>query len=249
MWEYIILGIIQGILEWLPISSQGVLFLINSFLELTANPLEIAIFLHLGTFFAVLVVFRKDWLNIILIKDIELVKFLFFTSLISLVIGFILFQFLVSISFGSILLALMGISLLFTSFFNKTKKKRKSKTNQNIPFSIIFLTGILQGLSVIPGISRSGSTIFGLSFTNYSPSQILKLSYLMSAPIILVSSIYLLLKEPTIISAWPALIFSFFVGVLTLKFIIKFAKRINFSLFTLIFGILCIFSAILTFFS
>jgi undecaprenyl-diphosphatase len=252
MREYIILGIIQGILEWLPISSQGALVLINLILELTSNPLEVALFLHIGTFFAVLLVFRKDWLNIFYMKDIQLFKFLFFTSAISLIIGFILFQLIITITMGSVLLALIGTGLIFTSFLNKKKKrnyKNEMKRKQNIPIKVIILTGILQGLSVIPGISRTGSTIFGLSFTNHKPEKILKLSYLMSAPIIFVSTIYLLLKEPTIINAWPALVFSFFVGILTLKLILKFSKRINFSLFTLIFGILCILSAILTFFT
>ena len=76
MWSYILLGIIQGTFEWLPISSEGVTALTTHFLIKTFNPVDLALFLHLGTFFAVLIYFRKDWKEILTFKNPKLFRFL-----------------------------------------------------------------------------------------------------------------------------------------------------------------------------
>ena len=110
------------------------------------------------------------------------------------------------------------------------------------------IVGFLQGLAVIPGLSRSGSTIFGLSLNKTKPEEILKISYLMSIPVVLASSLYLFLQEPMLISeSWPALIFSFLIGVLTLHFLINWAKKINFFKFAIIFSFICFVGAIIGF--
>jgi len=133
--------------------------------------------------------------------------------------------------------------LLFTSFFQKKGKI----LNLNLDY-IALISGVLQGFSVIPGLSRSGSTIFGLSLGKINPSEILKYSYMMSAPVILASSSYLMLKNPVLISqGWISLIFSFLVGLVSLHFLMKISQRINFSKFALIFGILCLFGAAIGF--
>ena len=83
------------------------------------------------------------------------------------------------------------------------------------------MAGFLQGLAVIPGLSRSGSTIFGLSLGKFDSAQILKISYMMSGPIVLASSAYLFLKNPVLVfEAWPSLISSFLVGLISLHFLI-----------------------------
>ena len=69
MLEYIILGIIQGFFEWLPISSEGAVAIASQFLIKGFHPLEIALFAHLGTFFAVLIYFRKEWLDVLTFKN------------------------------------------------------------------------------------------------------------------------------------------------------------------------------------
>ncbi|HKL16922.1 MAG TPA: undecaprenyl-diphosphate phosphatase [Patescibacteria group bacterium] len=239
--KYVLLGIFQGVFEWLPISSEGIVALFSEIFELKINSIDIALFLHLGTLLAVLVYFRKEWKEIILLKNKKLLYFLFITTTLSLAIGFPLYHIITGVSLGASLLFIMGIGLFTTSFFNKKKSKPHLKFQQTA-----LLTGILQGLAVIPGLSRSGSTIFGLSFSKFSPKKILTLSYLMSAPIILASSSYLFLKSPDLLLVgWPALITSFLVGFLTLKILLRFAKKINFSKFTFIFGCFCIIGAIL----
>jgi undecaprenyl-diphosphatase len=244
MIEYILLGIIQGIFEWIPISSEGVVTLFSQFLIKDLNGLDLAIFLHLGTLLSVLVYFYKDWIDLILIKDKEFFKFFLVVTVISGAIGFFIYQISSQIIMGSGLLFLMGFGLILTSYM----QRKKIDNIINKKYSPI-IVGILQGLSAIPGVSRSGSTIFGLSLFEKDPSTILKQSYLISAPVVLGSSLYLFIKSPVLLSqGWIALIFSFIFGLLFLKLILNWAKNINFSLFTFIFGIICLTSAMIYFY-
>jgi len=243
MWIYALLGIIQGILEWIPISSEGVVALISQSLIIKANPVDIALFLHFGTFFAVLLYFRKDWKEVLILRDRSLLKFLMIATLISLVVGYPLFKIVRNIAIGNSLLLLMGFGLLLTAYFHK------KKINFKIGFDkLAIIAGFLQGLAVIPGLSRSASTIFGLSLGKTLPSEILKVSYMMSAPVVLASGFYLFLDNPALVSeAWPALIFSFLAGFLSLNFLLNLAQKINFFKFALIFSLLCFLGAAIGF--
>lgn len=246
MKEYLLLGILQGIFEWLPISSEGIVALTSSFFLKTINPIDLALYLHLGTFFAVLVYFYKDWKKILLLKDKKTFKFLTVVTLISLVIGGLLYFLIKEIAFGKWFLIIIGIGLLITGFFHKKKFFFKISFEK-----LAILTGILQGLSVIPGISRSGATIFGLSFGEFSPNEILRFSYLMSAPVVLISSIFLSFKEPLLFSkgVFFSLIAAFLSGILSLKFLLKLSLKLNFFKFCLIFGGLCILGGLIEIFN
>lgn len=240
MLDYIILGVIQGIFEWIPISSQGVVAIVSQFLIKEVHPLEMALFLHLGTFFAVLVYFRKNWFEILKLRDLALLRFLLISTIVSGVVGFSLYNNLVkSITMGNSLLAVTGFGLLLTAYFHKAKKISGINFNK-----LAVIAGILQGLAVIPGLSRSGATIFGLSLGKLNPGEILKISYMMSAPAVLAMSGFLFIKNPTLISeGWPALVFSFLAGFLALGFLLKIAAKIDFFKFALIFAFFCFLGA------
>ncbi|MEM3062375.1 MAG: undecaprenyl-diphosphate phosphatase [Nitrososphaerota archaeon] len=239
---YIFLGILQGILEWIPISSEGIIALISNFLIENANPIDIALFSHIGTLLVILIYFRKDWKEVLIFKNIELLKFLIISNIISLIVAFPIYNVIKDIVIGNSLLIITGFGLIFTSYFHKSKRKIELSLNE-----ISIISGFLQGLSVIPGFSRSGSTIFGLSLGKLSPSEILKISYMMSAPAILASTIYLFLKNPILIESWPVIISSFFIGMISLHFLIRISKKMNFYKFTLIFALLCFIGAIINF--
>ena len=237
---YIILGILQGVFEWLPISSEGVLVLISHFFLEDVNPIDLALFLHSGTFFAVLLYFRKDWKDIFLMRNKRLTYFLIISAVISLAVGWPLYKFIGSAVLGSGLLFLTGFGLLLTAFFHK------KKITSNLSFNkLAAIAGFLQGLAVIPGMSRSGATIFALSLGKINPPRVLKLSYLMSLPVVFASNIYFLSAKPALFSVngLIAFIFSFLIGILTLHFLLKFSQKINFFKFTLIFGLLCLLGA------
>ena len=243
MFEYIILGVLQGIFEWLPISSEGVVVLAGQFFRADFNLVDIALFLHLGTFFAVLIYFRRDWIKILTFKNKKMLKFLSITTIVALAVSYPIYGAIRNIAIGSSLLILVGFGLLFTAYFSRKKKKLNISEN-----NLAIISGVLQGLAVIPGLSRSGATIFGLSLKKDNSLEILKTSYLMSGPVVLASSFYLLLNDSSLVLVmWPALIASFIVGLLTLSILLKFAKKIDFFNFLLLFSGLCFAGAIIGF--
>jgi len=244
MLEYAILGIVQGIFEWLPISSEGVVAVISQFLIKNFQPLEMALFAHLGTFFAVLIYFRKEWFNVLTLKNKILFRFLAIAVIISGIVGFLLYDAIKDMAIGNGLLLVTGLGLLFTAYCHKARKMSEIGLNK-----LAIVSGILQGLAVIPGLSRSGATIFALSLGKFNPGEILKISYMMSAPAVLAMVVFLSFQNSVLISeGWPVLLFSFLVGFLTLSFLLKIATKINFFKFALIFAIICFLGAGLSFF-
>ncbi len=236
---YLFLGVLQGIFEWIPISSEGIVALVSRFFVKEFNAIDVALFLHLGTLLAILVYFRKDWKEILMLRNPKLFRFLIISTFISLVTGFPLYKIVKNIVIGNSLLIMMGFGLLLTAYLQKKKMDLKINFDQ-----LAIMVGFLQGLAVIPGLSRSGATIFGLSLGKIKPAEILKISYLMSLPVVLASSFYLFLENPNLgFQAWPALFSSFGVGFLTLNFLLKISQRINFFKFALIFALLCFLGA------
>lgn len=246
MWEYILAGILQGIFEWLPISSEGIVALFTNFSLPEFNSIDFALFLHLGTLLAVVIYFWKDIRDLILLKDRKFLKFFIIVTFISGGLGFFVYKFARNISGGAVLLFIMGVGLFLTSWFQS--KKIKIKASDNIKAIAV---GFLQAITPIPGISRSGATIFGLSLFEDEPDKILKTSYLISIPIVLGVNIYSYIQNPGLIfqGHWIALIFSFIFGMATLKVLMDFSKKINFSKFTFIFGCLCVLASVIYLFN
>ncbi|MFC1630167.1 undecaprenyl-diphosphate phosphatase [Patescibacteria group bacterium] len=245
MGEYILLGILQGIFEWIPISSEGVVALASQVMKKDLNPVDIALFLHLGTLLAVLFYFKKDWIHVLTLKDLPLIRFLVIATIVSLTVGYPLYNGIRDAAVGNGLLVIMGFGLLFTAYVQKKEKKTKLSFDQ-----LAVVSGFLQGLAVIPGLSRSGSTIFGLSLAKIPTFEVLKLSFMMSVPVVIVSSTYLFLKNPSLISeAWLSLVSSFMFGLLSLHVLISLVKKINFFTFALGFSILCFLGAAVGFLS
>lgn len=260
---YIILGIVQGITEWLPISSSGMTMLIlSNFFNITSIDVLIktSLFLHLGTFLAAIIYFRKDvkqlFKTIFNYKTSEsdtkkLFNFILISTLISGIIGILIINFLLNFeSFanltGKTISLIIGILLFITGFLQLLSRKKGNRKIINLNSKDNIYLGIAQGLSSLPGLSRSGITVSILMLRKIENSSALKLSFLMSMPIILVGNILLNLKD-TIISmnALYGLLFSFIFGLLTISGLVKISKKINFGWFILIFAILMIISILI----
>ena len=253
MLESIVFGIIQGIFEWLPISSQGnlVLLMIGVFNYSVQKALHLSIFLHIGTFFAVLIYFRKDIQKLTLAlknykadfetEENKILSFLFISTIITGLIGYPLFKLLMVSSFtGEIFIALVGVALIFTGLFQKIAPQKELKTKKNLSLKDSLLLGIAQGFSIIPGLSRSGITIAALLFRGYKSKEALRLSFLMSIPVVLAAEIGLGiirgLPEINIFQGIVGLFFAFLFGFLTIHFLIKLATKIRFWLFCVVIG-------------
>jgi undecaprenyl-diphosphatase len=234
--NYFILGAIQGIFEWIPVSSQGIVAVAGQLLATNQiNPLEVALFSHLGTFLAAMIYFREEWYRLVTFKDLALLKFLVIAVGVSGIIGFFLYSAIKNMAVGNGLLLITGIGLLFTAYCHKTKKPFNIS-----PGKLALISGLLQGLAVIPGLSRSGATIFGLGLGNFKPAEILKISYMMSVPAVLAMAVFLFVGNPDLLwQGWPVLVSSFITGFLTLNLLLRISARINFFKFALFFAFLC----------
>jgi len=260
MLEQIILGAIQGITEWLPISSEGIIILVkNRFFSGTDYETIIrqALFLHLGTFLAALIYFRKDVLSLIRVlfnyrsADSETKKvfnFLLIATLISGFFGFVLLRFFAGLGEGLFLSTkaatlVIGLALLVTAGLQIRAGKGSHRRRKEPTIKEGILLGLIQGLATLPGLSRSGLTVSALLLRGFNGGRALKLSFLMSLPIVLGGNIILNFNQFIFSSEMLlGLLFSFVFGILTIDLLLKLAKKINFGYFVLVFGLLIIIS-------
>jgi len=245
-YQKIILGMIQGIAEWLPVSSEGLIFLTSNNLFKTQlsyqNLVQLALFLHLGTFLAALVYFRQEILRL----ERKLLFFLITTTFISGALGFLLLKTMVyfenQLALGGQALTLgIGFLLLITGGLQLKAKKERKRDLKSITSKDILLLGIAQGLASLPGLSRSGLTVSVLLLSGFEKSLSLKLSFLMSLPIVLAGNILLNLNSVSLSSDnLVALLASFIFGLLTIHLLLKAARKLNFGLAVIAFGLLTI---------
>ena len=180
----IFLGFLQGLTEFLPVSSSGHLVLGQFFLGIKQPCNEFEVLVHLGTLFSVLIIFYSDIKSIILnISDKETQRFLLFLfigTLPAVLIGFEFKDFMENLFENpkavSGALLFTGI-ILIISIFSK-------KNTGNRTYLQGFVIGCAQAISIIPGISRSGMTICTALFLGLSPSEAARVSFLLAIPII-----------------------------------------------------------------
>jgi undecaprenyl-diphosphatase len=179
MIKYIFLGVIQGLTEFLPISSSGHLVLAQHLLGITENQLAIAVILHLGTGMALIIFFFQDLLR--LLKNFRLLMLLSVTTVITGVVGFLgkdLFESLFSSPrLVAVALGITGIMLLLTRKFMDGERN-------NLTLKDAVILGCSQSLAIIPGISRSGATISTLLWRKIDKYLSFRLSFLVALPVI-----------------------------------------------------------------
>lgn len=185
MLKYIILGIVQGLTEFLPVSSSGHLVIIQKFLGLGGEKIALSVVLHLGTVLALIVFFFKDILD--LLRNI---KWLFLLVIVTAITGIIgitgkdFFERLFSSpKLIAIALILTGIILILTKRFGGAERN-----TLNIKDALIL--GLVQGVAIIPGISRSGITIAALLLRRIDKQLSFRFSFLASIPAVMGAAIF-----------------------------------------------------------
>ncbi len=253
--DFIMVGLLQGVTEWLPISSSGqsMLALIN-FLSLNPETaLKLAIYLHTGTLLAVSVKYRRDLLEVLKsipgLRDDRLTLFLVVSTLISALIGapiYILMRdYLRYYGGGGTVTVLIGFSLLFTGALLYLSKERFGvKKVRDVRVSDMIVCGIAQGLSVIPGISRSGVTVSAMLLVGFRQDIALKLSFLMSIPAVF-GVVFVEYLSGDIVSLnytglFTGILVAFIAGYLTIEALLLFSRRVRFDFFCIFFGLLTI---------
>lgn len=242
-WALVILGIVQGVTEFLPVSSSGHLVLLSKIFGIE-DSLFVSIVLHVATLLSVVIVLRKELLQIVKKPFGSLGRKLIVATLPTCLIVLVLYP-IVSKSFeGSALpfcFMVTAVLLLLTEFFQKKSFYYSQNYGKSINYKQALIMGIGQGLATFPGVSRSGTTIcFGI-FAGAKKEDVAKFSFLMSIPIIILSmalEIYKLASSGATISVnIPGLILAFFfafvIGLISLKGMIKLTEKLNFKWFAL----------------
>jgi len=232
----LLLGLIQGFTEWLPISSSGHLVIAQSLLHISA-PAEFDIVIMLGTIAALLLYFRKKIITLangLLRREPNAVKYILLMLLAGIptaIVGFAgkaFFKSLFSQPFiVSLFIILTGIFLYFAS--------RKREQKKDLDAKSAFAVGLAQGIAVAPGISRSGSTIGTALLLGIKPTEAAEFSFLIGAPAMLVAS---LLEFKDLASttfdmqlAAVGIVAAFIAGYASIAFFMEILKRGKLELF------------------
>jgi len=234
--EILILSAVQGISEFLPISSSAHLILVSNFYDFSSSSLFIDIGLHLGSLFAIIYYFKKDLLNL---RNNQKLLFLILVGSIPLIIfGYIIY----STEIINILrnIEIIAWTTLFFGFVLFLSDKRN--TNQNISTNLniktILFIGLFQILALIPGVSRAGITLTAARFLKFNRIDSSKIAFLLSIPALAGASFlglndaiqqsvefnYLLLIAITL-----SFIFSF----ITVKYFIKYVSNFSLTIFVI----------------
>ena len=242
----IILGIIQGIGEFLPISSSAHLILVPYLFGWEQSSMAFDIALHFGTLAAVLAIFFKDWWNLFVgaIRDVKnkekstngkMFWYLVVATVPAAIAGFLLDDVIEGVVRSNIyiiasLLAIMGL-FIFLGDKWASRHYKKEISFEDISLKQAILVGISQAFAVIPGFSRSGTTILAGRLMGISKEGITKFTFLLSVPIICGATILkvgdLVFTKEVIIG----IIASFAAGLLTIKFLLNYIKKHDFSVF------------------
>ena len=235
MIEIFILSLIQGITEFLPISSSSHLILVSDKLDFENQALSIDVSLHIGSFIAVVVYFRKD---IISFFENRIILFkILISSLPVIVIGYLLVETNIIEKIRNIEVIAWTTTLFAILLYISDKFKLEKNIKDNLSYKSIIFIGFFQILSLIPGVSRSGIAITAARLLKFTRVEAAKISFLLSIPILGAVSIFglknLLLSDDirfTQLNFYSILI-SFFFSFITIKFFLKYINKFSLNIF------------------
>lgn len=215
--EAVILGIIQGLTEFLPISSSGHLVLVDNILKGNYTNVPFIGFLHLGTFLAVLI-FSIEAIRFSL-KRPRIILNLIVSTVPAVIVGLSLKD-----ELGNMERFLPLFFLVTTFFLILTKVKKGEKRMDGMSILDALIIGLAQALAIFPGISRSGLTVSTAILLGFSKEDALKYSFLMSLPVILGAGV-LSLSAVKVEYSIPAFITSVVFGIVSLVFLVRTVRR------------------------
>ncbi|OAG27427.1 undecaprenyl-diphosphatase UppP [Thermodesulfatator autotrophicus] len=240
--EAIALGVLQGITEFLPISSSGHLILAEKFFNIKGTSLTFDVFLHMGTLLAVLIYFWQDWRNVLSFKRDEKnnPRLIFYLALATIpgVIAGLLLEDAVATVFRSaervaFMLVFMSLPMILAEIFSRQKA---SVYQLNLSKALVI--GCAQALAVIPGTSRSGITMSAGMLVGLKRPEAARFSFLLSAPIIAGAGLYEALKvwqggEHFSIVYVIGFLASFISGIAVIAWLLRFLRAHTFYPFVI----------------
>ena len=244
MVEILILSIVQGITEFLPISSSAHLILVSKYINFNNENLTLDISLHLGSLIAVTFFFKKEIINF-LTNKLLFIKIIF-GSLPIITIGYLLIKLNLIEQLRSV--KIIGLTtIIFGLLLYLSDKSSSEKTINELSLKNSLTIGVFQIFSLIPGVSRSGISITGARFLNFNRIDSAKISFLLSIPTLVAVGSHGILKiietknlQFTVQNFW-LVFFSFIFSLITLHFFLKFLKKFSlifFVIYRIILGII-----------
>ena len=241
--QFILIGVIQGITEFLPISSSGHLVLVGQLSNWEDQGLFTDIAVHFGTLFAVIFYLRKDifylFANVFQFKFIkdQIIFKIILSTLPAILIGYFIYDY-VSIYFRNIQLIAISSMLFAIILYLADRIQIQNKSWKKITYLEALLVGLFQVLAFIPGASRAGVTITGARFLGYDRLNAARFSMILSIPIILASMTLSLINvskenyvDVNLSQSFTAAIVAFITALLSIIFLMKFIKTFNFNIF------------------
>jgi undecaprenyl-diphosphatase len=244
----LIAGLIQGLLEWLPISSQGNLVLaLSSFLGVEpASALSLSVYLHLGTGFAALAYLRGDVAMMVRREpdSDRIVRFLAVATALTGVVGLPLFLLARDIGFeGERLLAITGVALVVTGLVQWSAREQGTRRAGTLDVRDGFILGVVQGLSAVPGLSRSGLTVSLLLMMKFSGEEAFRVSFLMSIPAVFAAALGLSIVEgapPLGLRILLAIAASFVTALISMDALLRLTRKLRFWSLCILMGALAL---------
>ncbi|HEV2226247.1 MAG TPA: undecaprenyl-diphosphate phosphatase [Nitrososphaerales archaeon] len=267
----IVLGVVQGVSEWLPISSKTQVIFASTYLfGLTfGEAYAFGLFLEAGTFIAAVYYFRREVWGVLKAlvgrgneEERRLLKFLVIVTAFTAIVGVLIYKFVSETLSGPVLgfpMIALGSILIGDGILISLAKGRfiPRKGLKDLRTRELVLLGIVQGISALPGVSRSGATVSAMLLLGINPEDSFKLSFLALIPAsvgaagvtVLFSNLQLgavvsIVGVPAILIA---ILLSIIIGVVFIRLLLRFAGSRRIALLTVSLGVLAIFSGIASF--
>ncbi len=234
--EITLLSIIQGISEFLPVSSSAHLYLVSEIYQFRSQSLMTDVALHLGSLIAIIFFFRNELINIF--ENKNLLYLLVLGSVPLIIVGLLIFSTGLINNLRNLEVVAWTTLIFAIILFIADKFRVRKKLNTNLNIKSILFIGLFQILSIIPGVSRSGIVITAGRFLNFDRFDSTKISFYLSIPAIAGASI-LTLKDLTYetinfnIVILFAIIFAFIVSYLAIKYFLIFTKKFSMTIFVI----------------
>ncbi len=249
--QSLILGAIQGLTEFLPVSSSGHLLLLERFFQIKENVVLLNLMLHLGTVLALICFFWKDLMLILKQKDWNLVKNLFIAFVTTAIFGFLFKKTIEDVFIYSNSLIPVALGFIFTAIILFLTMRNNSKREiSTLTITEAIRIGFVQAVAIAPGVSRSGLTYFMTLKSGIKPKDAFKFSFLLSIPTILAATAVEFLSDYKGLSVginWTTiglgLIISFIfgnLGLMLFRQMTKTSKVWIFSIYLIILGLVLI---------
>lgn len=254
-WQSIILGIVQGLAEFLPISSSGHLQLFQSIFGIEAVPRLFDIFLHIGTLAAVFIVFRRELWDIIKNPKQKIVYMIFIATCVTVAFALLIEVLGDKVIGEAIMSSLLGVNFIITAallfFMERVSKNKNAKNLEQMTAKDAAIIGAMQGIGTLSGVSRSGSTIATGVFVGLDRKFLARFSFLMSIPSVLGAFAFDVLKfflkgeeAAVVLTPLPVIlgtVVAFIVGYVAIRWMLKLISSksfIPFSIYTFLLGVL-----------